>query len=355
MLIEKYKPKSLKEIIGREKEIAEIKANLNKKPILLYGPVGVGKTTIVYCLANDLNYEILELNASDFRNKESIQKILGNAIQQKSLFYKGKLILVDELDGIAGKEDRGGVQALLNVIKKSPYPIIMVANDPWNKKLLPIRKISKLIELKVNFYIVLKVLKEICKKEKININEAVLAKIAKSAKHDIRAAIIDLNVYLKTRDTSIIDTRDKEETIFQILQKIFHSRNPQDVLNVLEYSSIDLDGLIKWLDENLPREINGRNLLKAYESLSKADIFKARIQRWQHWRFLVYVNALLTYGINIFAKKSGFVKYKNPTRFLKFWINKQENSELQEIASSLHMSTKKLEKELPYIRKILNL
>jgi len=70
MLINKYKPKTLKEIIGQEKPLEELKKYvLNNKPVLIQGNVGIGKTTSIHALANDLDYEILEINAGDLRNK----------------------------------------------------------------------------------------------------------------------------------------------------------------------------------------------------------------------------------------------------------------------------------------------
>ena len=43
---DKYKPKSTKEIIGQELAINKIKTNL-KKPLLLYGKTGTGKTSVI--------------------------------------------------------------------------------------------------------------------------------------------------------------------------------------------------------------------------------------------------------------------------------------------------------------------
>src|SRR3989344_3841321 len=105
MLINKYVPRTLKEIKGQEKPLLELKKYvLNKKPVLIYGKVGVGKTSSIHALANDLGYEILEVNASDLRNKEQIQNVVVNNIKQKSLFGKEKIVLIDEIDGINSED-----------------------------------------------------------------------------------------------------------------------------------------------------------------------------------------------------------------------------------------------------------
>ncbi len=52
------------------------------------------------------------------------------------------------------------------------------------------------------------------------------------------------------------------------------------------------------------------------DCLSRADIFQRRIKRWQHWRFLVYVNALMTAGIALSKEtdKNRFVAGISPRR-----------------------------------------
>src|SRR3989344_1181590 len=107
---EKYRPSSLKEVIGNQVTLMKLrKAVSEKKPVLLYGLTGTGKTSAVQALAKDLNYELIEVNASDTRNKDSIHSVIGSAASQMSLFSKGKIILIDEVDGLSGQKDRGGI------------------------------------------------------------------------------------------------------------------------------------------------------------------------------------------------------------------------------------------------------
>ena len=122
----------------------------------------------------------------------------------------------------------------------------------------------------------------------------------------------------------------------------------------------DLDECVLWLDENLPKEYtNPVDLARAYDKLSKADVFKRRIRRWQHWRFLVYINALLTAGVAVSKdeKNKDIVAYKPTGRILKLWWAKQKSMKKKavafKIAQHTHTSSKRaLQDTLPYMQQI---
>ena len=138
---EKYRPKKINEIVGQKEAIEKVKSFLlnfpgKKKAIILNGLSGIGKTTIVHAMSNEINSEIFELNASDLRNKSSMNLRLKPVLEQQPLFEKNKIILVDEVDGISGT-DRGGVSELVSLIESSKYPIICTSNDAWTQKLSP--------------------------------------------------------------------------------------------------------------------------------------------------------------------------------------------------------------------------
>ena len=148
----KYQPKKPNEIIGPDITIKKLKdfvvnfKKQRKNAALLYGPSGVGKTISVHVLANELNLEILEVNASDVRNADEINSMVGSAVGQMSLFAKGKIILVDEIDGLSGTKDRGGLLAIINIIEKSSFPIILTATNPWDYKFNKLKTITQNIK-----------------------------------------------------------------------------------------------------------------------------------------------------------------------------------------------------------------
>ncbi len=367
--VERYRPKTFAEIKGQNEVIEKVRKfledfspNNKKKAIILHGPPGTGKTTIVHVTGRETNSEVFELNASDLRNKKRLEEILKPAMEQKSLIYQRKIILVDEADGIS-TVDRGGLTELIELIEFSNYPVIITANDIWDKKLSPLRKKAELIQLKeIDYRTIKEVLVSILRKEKNFIADEILTRIAVKSKGDLRAAINDLQTISKLKDPSGIDfdERNKEVDIFNALKIIFKEKATENTLKIFDSVKIPLDEIILWVEENIPAEYKGKELARAYDLLSKADIFKGRIYKQQYWRFLVYENIFLSYGISASKKqiKTGFTTYKRPTRILKIWMNNQRTAKMKSIAGKYaqysHLGQKRAMREFPIIKQIIN-
>ena len=367
----KYQPKAAKEIIGQDSGIKKLRdfvvnfKRQKKNAALLYGPSGTGKTISAYAIAKELNLEILEVNASDVRNADQINSLLGSAIGQMSLFSKGKLILVDEIDGLSGTKDRGGLQAITKLVEKSSFPIILTATNPWDYKFNNLKRRAEMIEfIPLDYLSIFEILKNICNKEKIKYEEEILKGLARRAGNDARAAINDLQTLsmeakeLTKESLEELGERNKLDSMLNALVKIFKSTDPKVAITAFDTVEENLDQQLLWIDENLPREYtNPEDLAKAYDKLSKADVFNRRIKRWQHWRFLVYINALITAGIAVSKKEKyrHFVQYKPTGRLLKLWWAKQKAMKKKAIAEKIgektHTSTKQaLKNTLPYMQ-----
>jgi replication factor C large subunit len=367
--VEKYRPKNFRDIKGQNEVIDKVRKFLedfnkkgSKKAIVLHGPPGTGKTTIAHVIGKETNSEIFELNASDLRDKKRLEEVLRPAMEQKSLINQGKIILVDEVDGIS-TVDRGGLGEFVELLEASKYPVIVTANDIWDKSLSPLRKQAELIQLKnIDYRIIKEVLADILKKEKSFIQDEVLTRIAVKSRGDLRAAINDLQTISKLKDLTGIDfdERNKEVDIFNALKLIFKEPASDETLRIFDSVKTPIDEIILWVEENIPNEYKGKELARAYDLLSKTDVFRGRIYKQQYWRFLVYENIFLSYGISSSKRqaKPGFTTYKKPTRILKMWMNNQRTAKKKSIAEKYaqysHLGKKRAMKEFPIIKQIIN-
>lgn len=364
---EKYRALCFSDIKGQDIAILKLKNFLKqfprKKILILYGPSGVGKTSLAYALSIELDAEVIEINSSNILDKEKINLIIGNATKQVSLFKKTKIILVDDLDSIVF-EDNKSLAELIAIAEKSTFPIIMTAKDIWNKKFTLLRKEAELIELKsLDYKSILEILKKICEKESCIFSNDLLTSIAIRSKGDVRAAINDLQAIsqLKEEDLSKeLHERNKEESIFNVLKVIFQTSKIDDkMINIFDEVDMNIDELFLWIEENIPLEYNGEEIAKAFDALSKADVYRGRIHRQQHWRFLVYENFFIGSGVAAAKKynRDKWISYRKPSRILKIWLQNQRNLKKKSIcekyAKATHMSIKEAMKNFLLIKMIL--
>lgn len=324
----KYKVENFEDLIVTseiKKLIKYVENPAKTKSILLVGPPGSGKTTTVNLISEHYDFELFELNASDSRNKKSIDESLGEVVKQTSLFGKDKLILIDEVDGVSGKDDRGGVSEIVKIMKSSKYPVILTANDKESEKIKPLKKVADFVDFENHSLELLFNLGEkIFKEEMIEYSKEDLQNfIEKRSSSDIRGFINDLQASVIESKFTVSDSmeiRDYKKKIEYLLDKIYFSY-PEDALKSNYFSDIFVDDILLYLEENTPsvfQDINSTIL--AFNEISKADLFKGRILKWQYWRYLVYINFYLTYGVASSKSKVKKIPYKRNQRILKKWI-----------------------------------
>lgn len=373
-LFEKYRPKKFSDIRGQEVAIEKLRFFLNafekgvgkKKAILLYGPAGTGKTSLAHALANEKAYELFELNASDLRNRQKLEEVLKPSTMQKSLFSKGKILLIDEVDGVTAT-DYGGLAELIVLIEKTKFPVVITCNNVWQNKFSLLRNKCELVGLKeLPYNVVLDLLNSVLRQENKLVREEVVREIAMKSLGDLRAALNDLHSVIYFDDPYYVqkemDSREKNQDIFQALKKVFQLRANSDVLNIYDNVDMEIDQIRLWVEENVSLEYRGEELAKALEALSKSDIFRGRIHRQQYWHFLVYENFFLTAGIaaakgtkNLSPK---FTTYNPPKRILKIWMINKANSKKDSISSKfaelVHVGKKRIMKDFKIISLIMD-
>jgi replication factor C large subunit len=353
MLAEKYKPKDLREIVGQKDLILKIDEWLKKwkpgKALLIYGPTGIGKSLIINLVAKERNFSLFELNSSDERSASYIKEKILPAAKEGSLFKK-RLILIDEVDSF-GQADRGGITEIINAIKQSVTPIILIASNAYDSKLKTLRNYCELYRVRrIPKNLIEKKLLEIASKEKLKIDAETIKRVASNADGDIRSAINDL-----AYSTTSVE-RDKEENIFEVLNTVFKGKSFIKALHAIDSSDKDLEELFWWIEQNIPLEYSSPELIaKAFSILSKADVFRSKVIKNQNYRFNKYMKEMMASISLIENPQRKFVLYRPPQRFITLGSTKVSRKDTEEFYKSLSLncSMRKIKEQSPFLKIIL--
>ena len=352
---EKHRPRKLDGLVGNREAIRALKSWVEswiskipgKRAALLVGPPGTGKTASVGALANDLDMELVEFNSSDKRNKDSIETLVWRAASQQTLDGRPRLILLDEVDGLSGTSDRGGVGAILKVIKDAVHPIVMTANDPNSPRLKDLMKVCQVH----NFEIIEnndieKILKHILSENNVDVSEEALNEIVEGSGGDLRAAISDLESQVRSGSVSLViepASRDSKKGTEETLRYLFASADSKMARKALSESELNHDSLVLWIEENLHLHLmTPKELSEGFEQLSLADLALGRIMRDQNWKLLAYVYDFLSIGVAMSRSETPFrrVKYSQPSWPLLVWQGNKKRDKQSEILAPLSTLTR---------------
>ena len=370
----KHKPKSLAEVIGNKETIQKFvdwikswdKGAPKKRAAFLYGPPGIGKTVTVEALAYDFQMELVEKNASDYRTEDAINRFAGLASQYGSLFGGERIVLLDELDGLTGTADKGGVKAITDIVKTAQCPIVLIANNAYDPRFSNLRSYCLLIEFKKPpAGEVTKHLKRICICEGIQADEEALKFIAQRSGGDVRSAVNDLQALaqgkkkLAYEDVSWLGYRDRQDTIFNVLRMIIYGRTCLSAKQAVDMANMDIDMLFEWIYENVPEHLTDpHDLARAMDALSIADVYRGRIRATQDWSFTRYVIDYMTAGVAMArqnTKAHGWIPFKFPARIQMLSRSKAERAMQLNIGRKIkrrcHISANRASKEvLPFLK-----
>jgi replication factor C large subunit len=310
--------------------------------------------------------EFVEKNASDYRTEEAINRFAGLASHYGSLFGGKRIILLDELDGLTGTADRGGVKAITDVAKTAQCPIVLIANNAYDPRFSSLRNYCLLIEFKKTpAGEVAKHLKSICEKEGIQADDDALKFIAQRSGGDVRSAVNDLQALgqgkkrLAYEDVSWLGYRDRQDSIFNVLRMIFYGKTCSAAKQAADMADVDADMLFEWIYENVPTHFTDpHDLANAMDALAKADVYRGRIRATQDWSLTRYVIDYMTAGVAMArhgTKTSGWTPFKFPQRIQMLSRSRAERAIQRSIGVKIkrrcHISAVRASKEvLPYLR-----
>jgi replication factor C large subunit len=372
----KHRPKILADIAGNKLAIQGIlgwldswkKGPPKKRALLLHGPPGTGKTVSVEAVANERGLDLVEINASDKRNRDALEKTVGLATKQSDLFGRSRLILIDEVDGINLSEDRGAVDTIVRLVEETQVPVILTANDPWDPKIGPIRNATTMVEYKrLGLRDALPYLKKICQEEGIEVDEQALRLIIDRNDGDMRSIMNDLEMLTSGRkrltydETTWLGFRDRKATIFDALKTAFTSPTCLQARRATDMADMNLDMFFEWVYENAPRQLNDRrDLSQAMNAIAQADLYRGRINRTRAWELLPYALELETAGVAMSKEftKPAWIPMKFPERIQLLSRTRKIRSIKAELGKSIgarcHISSRRaIPHYLPYIKYVL--
>ncbi|AIZ56355.1 replication factor C large subunit [Candidatus Methanoplasma termitum] len=369
---EKYRPKKLSEVIGNPSAVKELeewalswKAGIpDKRAVVLIGSPGIGKTSSAIALANDMDWDLVEMNASDQRTAAVVKDIAQRASYFNSIGmdeeYKGgnrkKLIVMDEADNLFGNADRGALPAINDLIKTTKQPVILIVNDFYalSKKSATVK--SDTIQITYRRPVARSIagaLKKIAASEGVSADDAALMKIAENSNGDMRAAVRDLEALshgrkeLNKESTEILQERIVKKDMYSVLGKVFRENDPFGAKKTLSDVDIEPRDAMLWIDENLPYEYKEPgDLVRGYEKLSRSDVFLGRVSRRQYFGLWSYASDMMTAGVAVsrHGGKAGYGQFRFPTYMVKMSRTKSmrgiKSSLCLKIACAMHTSTK---------------
>ncbi|XP_055338037.1 replication factor C subunit 1-like [Paramacrobiotus metropolitanus] len=346
--VDKYQPKSLKNVVGQHTPQSPANKLLtwlqhwqdnrkkhgfkaasaglyNKsgstdgasfKAVLLSGPPGIGKTTTAVLACKEAGFTYVHVNASDNRSKRILQEQFMSGVTSHSLleYQEGaavkSAIIMDEVDGMAGNEDRGGVQEVIQLIKNCKIPVICICNDRQSQKMRSLAGYCYDLRFqRPRLEPIRGAMLSICAKEGINIKPNALDVIIEMSRHDIRQVLHNLYTWTSSKKTMTYDeakanaASSEKDSIkmgaFEACRLMFAApkgSRPGDFINEKmdlyfeDYNFVPLFIFENYLQVHPYANVNKYevldNLSKAAESFSISDMIDAEVRSKQSWHLL---------------------------------------------------------------------
>ena len=377
MWSEKYRPKKVQEMIGNEDaRLAALKWLggwvSGSRPLLLVGPPGSGKTTLVHALAWQFDYHMVELNASDTRNKDNLKAMLLPALRNTAnLFGKKIMLFLDEVDGISGREDSGGLDILVNLMKEPTVPVIMAANIK-STKIRDLAKACKVVEFSpVPPRLLMLFLDHVLQCEGVKLGPGDKISIVNNSRGDIRSMLNSA----QSRASGYATVSNKDMIDIDIAEAINSYFNAGSIEQATQFiSKADAsypdprygespeerrkDMLAALFSSIVSSHLEHHDLTSLLDVLSRADMMVGRANASREWRLLKYVSRIIASGLYKKSRQKG-IKYSQyampwPVMGPIFARSQSTRKILGEVAPAFHTSRSSAGSfALPYLIRIM--
>ncbi|MFC7226714.1 replication factor C large subunit [Salinirubellus salinus] len=319
---ETYRPTTLSDLRGNDKARESLHSwarswGDHREAAVIHGSPGVGKTSAAHALANDMGWDVMELNASDSRTRDQIEKVAGGAAMNRSLTGTGRqLVILDEADNLHQHKDRGGARAMTDLVKSANQPIVLIANDYYDMS-RGLRNACREIEFRdVSARSILPALRDICRREGVQYDDEALERIAERNSGDLRGAINDLQAVAEGRDhLTVADistgSRDRSVGIFEFLDGVLKEEGAQEALQLAYDAEENPEDLLQWVEDKVPMVYEGQELADAYEFISNADRWQGRVRATQNYSYWRYISDNVAAGVASVRRstRGGWTRY----------------------------------------------
>jgi DNA polymerase III delta prime subunit len=258
-------PQTTKDIIGLENCAYVLKEwyYKSKKPLLIIGPVGCGKTTLVELFCKEENIKVYTIKSSDtIKTKKELLKDISLFLEYNLTFFKkkeNKLIFIDEYQN--GQSDLLNLTDIANLTINNSTKLLIISSDAKGSKLSELKKTSEVYYInEINLYYITEWVKKLnigtCDKTEI---------IIKNCKSDKRLLLNTLAFFNKTNE---VFYKDSDVNLFEILFKI--ENNINELYKIYKTDGFILSNLIQ---ENYLDYINDiHSIANAADAISYGEI-----------------------------------------------------------------------------------
>jgi len=377
MWSEKYRPKSVKQMIGNEEtRITFLEWLVNwkdgSKPILLAGPPGTGKTTLVKAVVNELGYDMVELNASDVRTKEKLQSIIPSLLSNVGVLGKKTLLFLDEVDGMSARGDRGGFATLLTLLKKPTIPIVLAANAEVGEQIKELKRVATMLKFKrLPPRLLALYLDHILKMENASVSIGDKIRLIGVSNGDVRTLLNEAQSLATAGFSEGFQPTDFSVDIDKAIATFFSIDKVEEALDILarsegfyndpRFAGYDsekrrTDKLAALFSSIVTSNVDIERMADMLNALAYADVMIGKMGRTRQWRLLRYIDTILTYKLFNASRGLAYNQYDIPFVLMNRVF--REARLIREIIGALarntHISKRRAANFLPYLLFILS-